>query len=271
MSNRVSIRSLGVSGAYLSTPDAGPDGVSMVPSLVPTGFGGMSVEFALHRALPTELSSQNEEHWIFSFHDRYLHTDILAIGITPIGAVVVACPGGNYEMFGPGTVYADGKKHAARLDWSWLSATVYLTFDGVRRSQVTGSVDPAVPISLGVFSVLNGGNARSLFHVSVSAASATYGYLESPDNEKQYATWAFSEGSGDTAACVVSGATPVPNGIEIFDLTLTRKWMNDYPCPWPTDFSGDPGEGAAWELKTPYTRRTRATTRYRKRRVSWLS
>lgn len=268
MSDRYSIRSNGTAGCYVATKDSSDSGVSLTPSLVSHGFGQVSVDFSLNNAMPTMLSSLSEPHWIFSYHDRFLRHEILSIGITPTGAVIVACPGGQFEMFSAGTVAPNGERHSALLSWSWLSGDLSLLLDGVFRTQATATFDPAVPSTLGVFSVLNGGNCASRFNVAVYSASAMYGYIDDVPSGKQTATWVFTEGAGDSVACVLSGDE---NGLGIFDLTLTRRWMYDYPCPWPTDFSGDPGEGAAWQLKTPFRRRTRAATRYRKRRVSWLS
>lgn len=268
MSSRYSIRAQGVAGCYLATPTANEDGVSMVPSLVSAGFCTVSVDFSLHKEMPAMLSSLDETHWLFSYHDRYLHTEFLSIGITPVGSVVFACNGTEYEMFSPGSVAPDGTKHTAAAYFSWLSGEMTCVLDGVSRIQSIGLFDPLVPSTIAVFSALNGGNARSKFHAAVSGASAVYGYIEGTPSERQTATWAFSEGSGDSVACELSGDG---TGLELFDLGLVRGWMYDYSCPWPTDFSGDAGEGAAWQLKTPYTRRTRAATRYRRRRVSWLS
>lgn len=266
MSNRISIRALAVPGAaFMTQPTA--DGIVMVPSMAGQGVTNATIQFSVH-ALPVMLTSPNEPHWIVSFHDNSFAREILSVGITPTGQLAFGSPDGSVSLSAAGVLPPDGKVRTVAIEWRGDTGAATLENGLSVSSPTLGSPLYAVPSTVGVVSFLNGANATAKFRVAVH--SAIMYWNETPGNV--YKTeWKVTEGSGDIIACTAKIFAGAPVLLPLLDFNLYRQWMYEYAQPWPVTFDGDPGTTSAWVIRTPYTRRTRAATQYRKRRVSWLS
>lgn len=271
MSDRVSIRSLGVPGAaFMTQPSA--TGTVMVPSLLGYGMIDLTVEFSLTGGLPSRNAADDEVHWAASFHDSITKSEVMSVGITPLGKVAIATADGSLYLSEVAVVKPDGSRTTVTANWDGG-----IGFGTAYISSVTGSiaigsgVTPsfAVPQVLGAVALLNGANNLSKQFVSVHQFNAHWlagdgiGILET--------TWPIDEASGDMIACATKVLAGDPADLLAVDFNLRRQWMDGYPSPWAVDTTKDPGVASAWVIKTPYTRRTHSATKYRRRRVSWES
>lgn len=243
------------------------DGSALIPSYAGLGVTDGGVEFALHGALPERLSSDDEPHWIFSFHDLYFAKELLSIGVTPFGKLAFGTPDGSVTLSEAGVIAPDGVKHS--VVFSWLGDSGQAVIDGsIYIGPSSVPTTDAVPLTVGVVAFLNGSNALSKFRAAVHSA---YLYWNESLGNVYKTEWKVTEGSGDVIACTGTSIAGTPTLLPALDFNLYRQWMYEYTQPWPVTFDGDPGSASSWVIRTPYTRRTRAATQYRKRRVSWLS
>jgi len=269
VSARCSIRANGVPGGAFALDTSGSS--QLIPSLVGDGIVALTVDFSLHSGLPESASSLDEPHWLFSFHDRFLFTEIISVGVTPAGQLAMNLPGIPVILTTAGTIQPDGARHTLLIEWDGGIGYGTYSLDGAAEVDIGDGTSPAfcIPSTVGQIALLNGGRAQSKFHAAVYRASTLW--LDSSAKLVTVA-WELTEGAGDTINATVTKNAIIPSDMfDGFDLNLYRQWLVGYPSPWPTDTSGDPGETSSWVIKTQYRRRTRTATRYRRRRVSWLS
>lgn len=258
------MRSLGVPGAGLMLD---PEFSTPTPGTAQHGIAEVKLYATMIDSLPKKLSSDSECHWLFSFHDRFVGTEILSVGVTPTGQLHAVAPDGTTATTAAGVFVPDGTEREIILTWIGFGAIGQLQCTGMAPLTIgaAGPTQYAVPITASSVCLLNGRDAIARHNVLVRRLETTWLSLT---DVPCYVVYDFSEGEGDTVGADVTG-DPMLSG---FDMKLTRRWMQEYSCPWPdVDYSNDPASALTWVRKTDFRRITHNATKFRRRGTTWLS
>lgn len=240
------------------------DAASNAPGI--SGFVRLDLEFALH-AQPVQLASADEVHEIFSYHIYGpAGPNIVSIGVTPSGKLVVRGQSGVEVATQAGFLVADGRWYFARADYaaSGGASTITLYFGedtsvpqvGIGTTAGGAGVTGPTGAQLGRITLFNGRDAKSHVHCAIRRA-----VLE--DVEHRW-VWEMGEGDGaflDDTYVDYTGSQPTqpPQQLKL----RMQKWNPIfYPLAWgPVPFGLATGR-YRWDLNTDYTPRPTPVTAY---------
>ena len=258
------MRACGVPGAALMMDPALP---RLTPGTSQHGVVEMRLWFKLLKEMPRRLSDDNEVHWLFSYHDAFIGTEILSVGITPLGKVHAVAPDGTTATSAVGVVTPDGHEREIILTWIGFGTAGQIQCTGMAPIDL-GAYGPtlyALPSTFANICFFNGNNMLANNNVFIRKAKLTFLSLA---DQACVVDWNFTEGGGDRVGAVVSG-DPMLSG---FDMTLVRRMVPELAQPWPgVDTAANPATALRWVRMTDYRRITREKTAYSRRSSSWLS
>jgi hypothetical protein len=228
------------------------------------------VFFALER-LPATISSEDEVHWLLSFHEASgQNRELIAIGVTPSGRLAGATRDSGILLSAKYTVPVDGLFHQAQLELEPTLGVRTLYLDGrcvVSAVGVQGTeeavAEPGTPVRVSLF---NGRDGLSVLNAAISRAGIGLGSFVGPEDpapDDLAVNWPMDEGAGPNLAC----STDVPSSVALAfgPVTLSATWFDGSPI------SACPDEPAAaltsaytWAFKPAWTTRPPYSPEYRK-------